>query len=331
MTETRRPLLAGLLLSLVATLATAGAPDVPDIDADAVTVSGISAGGSMAHQMHLAYSDRFSGVGIVAGIPWGCAEGRLDLALGRCTGKEDGPLPVDRYLEMIHAAAGEGTLAEPGELADDRAWLFHGSKDALVPAKVADALAGVYAGLLPETAIARVDDVPAAHLFPTLDAGSACDVSELPWLGACDYDAAGEMLSHLDPGLTPPSAADREAVAAGALHEVTLPGAEAAGLDPVAWLFLPPECPAEGCRLHLALHGCAQAAAQVGTAFAEQAGYLPWARANGIVVAFPQVVVQAVNPLACWDWWGYSGPDYLSRDGAQARVLADWVASLVEN
>ena len=38
-----------------------------DIDATRITVSGISSGGSMATQLHIAYSTVFSGVGLVAG------------------------------------------------------------------------------------------------------------------------------------------------------------------------------------------------------------------------------------------------------------------------
>ena len=36
----------------------------------------------------------------------------------------------------------------------------------------------------------------------------------------------------------------------------------------------------------------------------------------------------AVNPMGCWDWWGYTGPDYRWRDGAQMKLLADWMRSL---
>ena len=60
-------------------------------------------------------------------------------------------------------------------------------------------------------------------------------------------------------------------------------------------------------------------------AFIEDAGYLPWARANGIVVAFPEIEPHAANPMGCWDWWGYTGPDYATRDGVQVKLLADWV------
>ena len=67
---------------------------------------------------------------------------------------------------------------------------------------------------------------------------------------------------------------------------------------------------------------------QVGTTFIEQSGYLPWAQANDIVLAFPQVVPGAANPFDCWDWWGYTGADYRWRNGAQMKVLTDWISTL---
>ncbi len=38
-----------------------------DIDANKVTVSGVSSGGAMAAQLHVAFSSRIAGSGIVAG------------------------------------------------------------------------------------------------------------------------------------------------------------------------------------------------------------------------------------------------------------------------
>jgi poly(3-hydroxybutyrate) depolymerase len=118
-----------------------------------------------------------------------------------------------------------------------------------------------------------------------------------------------------------------------ALQEVTLPGADDADLLEAAYLFVPPAC--EGgeasCALHVVLHGCAQSAEVVGTEFIELSGYLPWAEANGIVLAFPQVeksLVAPLNPHGCWDWWGYTGADYASRSGAQMKTLADWIKGL---
>jgi poly(3-hydroxybutyrate) depolymerase len=109
-----------------------------------------------------------------------------------------------------------------------------------------------------------------------------------------------------------------------------LEGASTVGLDETAWMFIPPACSlgTNRCALHLVLHGCGQSASQIGSVFMEQTGYLPWAAANNIVLAFPQVVASAANPLACWDWWGYTGTDYRWREGAQMEVLGNWVRAL---
>lgn len=301
---------------------------LPSINSDAVTVSGVSAGGAMAQQMHLVYADRIRGAGIIAGVPFGCAEGQLGLALGRCMGKEPGEIPIDGYVQVLRDAAARGAAADPALLEDHRAWLFHGTLDAAVGASATDATVALYEALLPSGQVQYVNEFAAAHHFPTLASGAPCDQSAPPWLGACDFDAAGELLSFLYDGLEAPTADQRAASNDGALQKVALPGAATAGLSEAAWLFVPETCPAEGCRLHVALHGCAMSTIQNGRAFIEDSGYLPWARANGIVLAFPEVAAQPLNPLGCWDWWGYTGPNYLERDGAQMKVMADWIAAL---
>ena len=63
-------LLLGTLLLSTPALSADTAPS-PKIDTDRITVSGISAGGQMAHQLHISYSDLFSGAGIIAsGAIW---------------------------------------------------------------------------------------------------------------------------------------------------------------------------------------------------------------------------------------------------------------------
>ena len=55
------------------------------IDKTQTTVSGLSSGGFMAVQMHVAYSGTFAkGAGIVAGGPFYCAENSIVNATGRC-------------------------------------------------------------------------------------------------------------------------------------------------------------------------------------------------------------------------------------------------------
>lgn len=312
------------------------------IDPTRITVSGISAGGMMAHQLHVAYPELFSGAAAIAAGPYGCAEGSLATAMARCMGTAAGELPVEEFAAMLRTDAEAGRIGDPAELADDRVWLFRGTGDTVVAAGVSDALAGLYAHFLPPENIRYVNDIDAAHHFPAAGRGHPCDESKPPFVGDCGYDAAGELLQFLDPGLNPPTVeiergevemgdATTDPITPDDLTEVPLPGATAAGLAEAAWLYAPAACRAKdaGCALHLVLHGCAQAASQVGTAFIEQSGYLRWAEANNMVLAFPQVEPAIANPYACWDWWGYTGADYRWRAGAQMGVLADWVEKLV--
>ncbi|MDX2417788.1 MAG: PHB depolymerase family esterase [Xanthomonadales bacterium] len=294
------------------------------IDTDRVTVSGISAGGQMAHQLHISYSDIFSGAGIIASGPFGCADGSLATAMARCMGKTDGPMPVAELIDGINDAQEQSLVADTENLADDPVWIFHGTLDTTVAAEVNDATATLYEGFIPDAQIVYVNDFPAIHNFPARGQGSACTVMQPPFVGDCNYDAAGEILKHMYTGLEAPVAEPEMA-----LQTVTLPGATEAGLSDIAYLFVPPSC-AEGeqaCALHLVLHGCAQSAVTVGTDFIQQSGYLAWAEANDIILAFPQVVPGTLNPYACWDWWGYTDANYRWRNGKQMVVLTDWIKS----
>ena len=310
---------------LFASSVIAGPPVNLNIDPDQVTVSGISAGGQMAHQLHIAYPDVFSGVGIIAGGPFGCAEGSLATAMTRCMGSVNGELPLARFVEEIKSAGRDGKLGDPGALSDDPVWIFHGALDKTVAAELSDATVALYKEFVPAENIRYVNDVEVAHTFPTRGHGNECASTTSPFIGDCDYDAAGEILEHLYGKLEKPT----ENLTAE-LTETPLPGAARAGLLETAYLYIPTACnkPGQSCKAHLVLHGCAQTTAQIGTVFIEQSGYLPWAEANNIVMAFPQVALGVANPIACWDWWGYTGASYRWRDGPQMQVLTDWMRVL---
>lgn len=315
-----------LLIALVLSTSVANAEDVTPmkIDSERVTVSGISAGGQMAQQLHISYSDLFSGVGIIASGPFGCADGSLGTAMARCMGKSDTPIPVNELAEQINSAAQNGLVADTKNLADDPVWLFHGTLDTTVAAQVSDMTEALYAEFVPNAQITYVNDVEAAHNFPARGHGNACTAMQPPFVGDCDYDTAGEILKHLYTDLETPKSEPETA-----LQTVVLPGAAEAGLSDTAYLFVPPACVdgEKSCALHLVLHGCAQSAVTVGTDFIQQSGYLSWAESNNIVLAFPQVVPATMNPYACWDWWGYTGTEYRWRNGKQMVVVTDWIKS----
>lgn len=317
----------GCLLLVAPALAADVAPEL-NIDRDRVTVSGISSGAHMATQLHIAYSDLFSGAGLVSGGPYNCAGNSLMTAMKLCMTNTEASLPVAEIAAGIRASAAARELADPANLADDHVWLFHGTQDSKISAPVHAAAADLYAEFMPAEQIHEVEDIAAEHIFPAKGRGNSCTEIVPPYVGDCDYDGAGELLQFLYPGLVEPVAEPSVELLA-----VELPGADDADLMETAYLFIPPACSGgnDVCALHLVLHGCAQSAGVLGTDFIEQSGYLHWAEANGIVLAFPQVeksMIAPMNPHGCWDWWGYTGDDYALRSGKQMKTLFDWVNGL---
>ena len=299
-----------------------------DIDPERITVSGISSGGQMATQVHVANSDLFSGAAILSGGPYNCAGNSLMTALRRCTTNTDEPLPIEEFAADIRTYAAAGGIADPENLADDRVWLFRGTADTKVSGLVHWAAADLYAEFVPEEQIRRVDNIDAGHVYPAKGRGNDCYEVVRPYVGDCDYDAAGTLLSFLYPGLAQPKSSQ-----VGDVLSVELPGADDAELMETAYLYVPDACENgdRSCALHLVLHGCDQSAEAVGTDFIDLSGYLPWAEANGIVLAFPQVrksIAAPMNPHGCWDWWGYTGDDYALRTGKQQAVVVNWIRSL---
>ena len=299
--------------------------------AGSLTVSGASSGGYMATQYQVAYARDVAGAGIIAAGPWLCAQGIVTRALRDCLEGDTAGPDVGPLVAALRASAAVGAVDDPSGLADDRIWIFHGAEDDVVGAAVSDSLLRFYKAFVPLERIRYVTEVPAAHGFPTPAAGGACGVGTAPWILACGYDAAGEMLEHLYGGLAAPSAK-----VTGTLREFEqaryVARGDMASMAETGFLFVPKDC-AEGmaCRVHVAFHGCGQGVGQVGRAFARQAGYERWADANRIVVLYPQAQVSRfwpVNPRGCWDWWGYSGADYAAKSGAQLSAVHRMLAAL---
>ena len=308
-------------------------PGLP-IDPASVTVSGVSAGGAMATQFHVAHSRLVQGAGLLAAPPYLCAENSMSVALGRCM-KGDEPIPTDRLLEMTSRLALDGQIDPIAGLADDRVWIYRGAADPYVGKAVVDAMEGFYRTLVTPETVSRIEQPGAGHAFPTTSpAEPPCDTLEPPFLGNCGLDGAAVLLGHLYGELRPPV----ELRASSLVEFDQRPYAAAAGSKSFAergWLYLPAACAGEGaatrCRLHVVFHGCKQGASFVGDDFVRRSGYLPVAEANAIVLLFPQAEpsFQPLNPMGCWDWWGYEGQDYATRSGPQQRAVRAMVADLL--
>lgn len=322
---------AALALALSACAETA--PPLPRlaVDPDRIAVAGLSSGAYMATQSHVAWSDRLLGAALVAGGPYGCAGGSLDIALGLCmTGQPD----ASRLAGVVRERAASGAVAALPGLAGDRVYVLHGKADAVVSAAVSEAGASVYAALSDEAggiALRRDDGRAFGHVLPTAGEGVDCVTGGSPYLGACGFDAAGDAMAWLfgDPAAAP------AAEATGTLVEFNQDGLLADDEDPLladrGFLYLPPACRAgEPCGVLVVFHGCQQNADAVGDAFARGAGFNRWADVHRVAVLYPQTRSSylPLNPKACWDWWGYSGPDYDTRRGVQQRWLAAAMAAL---
>jgi len=301
-------------------------------DPNQVTASGLSSGGFMAVQLHVAHSAIMKGAGIVAGGPYYCAQGSVWTAYYNCT--DPGlfiPLPQTAVLRTeAEAQAKAGRIDPTANLASSRAWLFAGSKDRVVSRDVVEALNGFYVAYKAKTVIIR--NKAAGHAMPTENAGNPeCGVTKPPFINDCDYDAAGELLQHLLGPLKAPLAKESGRLLLFDQKEFAKGDAKAISLDDTGYVYVPEVCETEQCRVHVALHGCRQGAREIGEQFVREAGYNRWADSNRLIVLYPQAVARngwafdrwsfLWNPRGCWDWWGYTGPLYHTKQGPQIRAL----------
>ncbi len=359
------------------------------IDPGAISISGISSGGFMANQFHVAHSATIMGAGIVAGGPYACA--RVNAGFGDYLGNykklwnavyvcshQAGAIPVfgviqpflgppdpDRSVAATRANAESGAIDAVDNMRDDRVWLFSGAKDTLVPPSVMDALHAYYTEIFgtfmdtPEKSILYVNRVDAHHAMIVARPGdNNCLDFELPYINDCDYDAAGTMLRFFyrrpEATLNPPMDWNRQSLIAFDQTEFFPEGTGrgdggdgSISMNDIGHVYVPESCRAGAtCRLHVALHGCEQYQERIEQEcgregrcpphlFFESAGYNEWAEANDIIVLYPQTIawdgpsLDRTNPKGCWDWWGFTGDGYATKNGKQIRAIKGMIDRLL--
>jgi poly(3-hydroxybutyrate) depolymerase len=303
--------------------------------ADTVTVSGISSGGYMAVQFHVAHSALVHGAGVIAAGPFYCAQNSMRHALGRCM-KGDSDIPVDELVGTTSQWALDEAVDPIAGLADDRVWIFRGNADPVMAPAVVKALQAYYAALVAPANIAVIEHQTAGHVFPTRSAAAKpCDQTQAPFIGNCDVDGARALLEHLYGPFPAPVTAPEAGELRTFDQRPYAKDADAAGLAEAGWVYVPSACKASGkataCRLHVVFHGCQQGASYVQDGFVRGSGYLPAADAGAIVLLFPQIEpsFQPLNPKGCWDWWGYEGQWYATQAGPQVRAVRSMIGDLL--
>jgi poly(3-hydroxybutyrate) depolymerase len=305
------------------------------IDPARVAVAGLSSGAYMATQAQLAYPEIFHDAAMISGGPYGCAQGKIENAVSMCMKGEPAP-DAAALAATARERAAKGELGPLAKLAGAKVYILHGRSDPVIADKVARAAADFYTALkTTEPALATLEvsydgERDFTHTMPTLDAGNPCDKLGAPFLGKCGFDAAGAVFAALygAPPRQPQSAS-------GELRRFDQNALRQEGKDAfladLGYVYVPPACAAgKPCGVLVALHGCQQNSDSVGEAFVRDAGFNRWADVYDVAVLYPQTRASftPLNPKACWDWFGYSGANYDTRDAVQLRWLVRALTAL---
>jgi poly(3-hydroxybutyrate) depolymerase len=326
-------LLAALALQPTAAQATG---ELPALGADlgATSVSGLSSGAYMAEQIQVAHSTKVVGAGLVAGGPYACAESPWSRffpfwstavgqnamqALYQCMQTSLGhPDPV-KLVSRAKELAESGAIDPIEGLAGDNVYLFSGDDDQTVTWPVVKAAELFYRKAGVDRGNISLIEGDGGHAFITEQGGTTCGLSDAPFVSDCDYDQAQAILAWIYGPLAAPSAEPQGEFLMFDQQAFARPDD---GFADHGAVYIPQDCrAATGCRIHIALHGCEQSREVAGDAFIKQTGFARVADTNRIIVLFPQAKASAVNLKGCWDWWGFTGLDYLGKDAPQIAAI----------
>lgn len=329
--------LAIALLTVTTHAASPAAATLPKLHVDRarVAVAGMSAGAYMAEQAQLAYPEIFRGAALIAGGPYDCAQDSVATAVTTCMKGSPAPPDSAALATLAQERAAKGEIGPLAKLAGGKVYILHGKQDPVIAESVAHATVDFYSAL--KAAVPALSSLTVtwdgsrdfSHTFPTEAAGIDCDKVGTPFLGKCGFDGAGAVFHALFG-----APAHKLAPAKGKLQhfdqKALLPDGKEAALADEGVAYVPPAClKGRRCGVLVALHGCLQNMDSVGEAFVREAGFNRWADAYDVAVLYPQTRSGvAANPKACWDWFGYTGADYATRDGVQLRWLVAAVTAL---
>jgi hypothetical protein len=318
------------------------------------SISGLSSGAFMTVQLHIAHSASFVGAGIIAGGPYRCAETARIAGLA----EQDSNIMDAEYIcmtpltprtapnaqRLADLARATPDIDDVGNLRDDKLYIFTGSTDAVVKSIVVSRTRDFYLSLGVDPAnIQFVDTIAAGHAIITDNVeDTELRLNKPPYINNGGFMQSHKILEHIYGALNPPSAGlpgqllrFEQAAFAGEHFAASC-------LDDYGYVYVPEAVcnGAEASGVHIALHGCKQGYSYVsfaagradsaneppfGNRYITTTGYNNIAESNNFIILYPQVtgddgaVVQ--NPDGCWDWWGYTGRDYYSKNAVQINAV----------
>lgn len=300
-----------------------------EIDPNRVTVSGVSSGGFMAVQLHVAYSSVFNGAASVAGGIYECSKGNVSRGPRTCMNSPKS-IVVKDHVEIARERAKKYQIDDPTNLRNDRIAIFASPKDLVIKQAGSDKLQEFYESFLPQSSIVRLTHPDAAHGLPTLSYGNPCRKMGKPWLLNCQFDLVGQLLGAIEPEYRALKNRGVQDLSNLIFFDQTkIVGANA---HMYSWgaIYVPRECrlPGVACGVHVALHGCQMNPDFIQTQFIENAGYNEWAESNRLVVLYPQSAKGSINPYGCWDCFGFTGAEYTQKNGPQIKAIREILRGL---
>lgn len=259
----------------------------------AITVSGVSSGGFMAVQTHIAFSSEVTSVGVVAGGPYLCQN------IPACTDHPD--LINDDFLIAETVTLSETLMIDDvRHLRNSKAFLYSGSRDTVVDPRVVKKLEQYYS-ILGVNVSARYD-IASEHGWPTLDHGTPCENLQTPFILKCNFSFSQFMFGDKFSG-------------PGNIIKIPQPNGALFSMGEFAYVFIPDHVTKP--EVHVSFHGCEQTIGDIGL------DYVKWSGLNdhGMVVIYPQVIRTPLNPYGCWDWWGYTGPNFATKLSPQMNLV----------
>jgi hypothetical protein len=294
------------------------------LNQDTVTISGLSSGGYMAGQFHIAHSKHIKNVAIFSAGPYYCSLGDFDKISKDCMAN---PENLDLNL-LVNIAKEFSDLKLNDDLAylkDAKVYNFMGLKDTRVLPGVSQKLDEFYQIFDAKVMNEVVED--SQHAFPTDNPeNNKCDYLGFPFINNCEINGAYNALKYITSDFKKNKfdafekldnyreILKNSKIKLENLIEINQSqyfNYENISMNEKAFVYIPDNCKNKQnvCDLHVAFHGCRQTLDHIQMSFIEKTGYLQVAEIFDFVLLFPQAKLSEdipFNPNGCWDFWGYN-------------------------
>lgn len=310
-----------------------------------VSMSGISAGAFFASQMHVAYSQTLTGgVAMIAGGIYNCSKGNVNTALNTCMKGTTTSTVVDQTVNDINNLSKINKVDSVQNISASKIFLMSGKFDDVVLTPAMDRVEELYLKLgVPAKNIKYNKSIEMGHAFPTVDFGNTCSAPRSkPFISKCNYDGAYEILNYFHGPLKNKKVFVEKNLISFAQNKFfekkaavipSIVSGTANSLAETGAVYVPTACQ-EGteCSLHISFHGCMQSRDDIGDDYIRKLGFNEWAEGNNVIVFYPQAIKNYAmgNPNSCFDWWGYTGAEYHTKNSVQMGLIFKMIQDLIK-